>query len=215
MPVMLHQHIEPEGAEMGLWRIEEPEDWFTGRLDLRPEEKQQLARIKGQRRRVEWLAARQLVHHMSGREKRGAFLKDEYGKPHLEGSAYHISISHSHELAAAIAAPMPAGIDIQYLVPRIVRLAPRFLSPEEMASLRPQEHIEQLHVYWGAKEALYKAYGRRALDFRAHIHIMPFVYDPAGGSCSGRVAAEGDDIGFKLKYLRLENYILVYGTQLI
>ena len=213
MPIQLHQHIAPE-AELGVWRIEEPEAWFLERLDLGPAERRQLEQIKG-RRRVEWLAARQLVHQMSGRKKRGAFLKDEYGKPHLEGSAYHISISHSHELAAAIAAPVVAGVDIQYLVPRIERLALKFMRPEEMASLRPESRIEHLHIYWGAKEALYKAYGRRALDFRTHIHITPFLYDPKGGHCEGRVIKEGYEALFQLKYFRLQNYILVYGIQLI
>ena len=152
---------------------------------------------------------------MSGRKKRGLFLKDEYGKPHLEGSAHHISISHSHELAAAIAAPVAAGVDIQYLVPRIERLAHKFMRPEEIASLKPESRIEHIHIYWGGKEALYKAYGRRALDFRTHIHITPFSYDPKGGEGKGRIIKEGYEAWFQLKYFLLENYMLVYGIQLI
>lgn len=212
MPILLHQHIEPEG-ELGTWRIGEPEQWFLERLELAPSERLQLSQIKG-RRRLEWLAARQLVHQMSGRDQRGAFLKDEYGKPHLEGSAYHISISHSHELAAAIAAPMPVGVDIQYLVPRIERLAHKYMRPEELASLVPETRIEHLHAYWGAKEALYKAYGRRALDFRTHIQITPFRYDPQGGDCTGRIVREDYEGLFQLRYFRLEGYMLAYGLEL-
>lgn len=213
MPLILHQHIEPE-AELGTWRIEESETWFLARLDLAPAEQLQLAQIKG-RRRVEWLAARQLVHQMSGRAQRGAFLKDEYGKPRLEGSSHHISISHSHELAAAIAAPVAAGVDIQYLVPKIGRLAYKFLRDEELASLREERRIEQLHVYWGAKEALYKAYGRRALDFRAHIHIAPFAYRPQGGACEGRVLKDDFEARFRVNYFSIGDYIMVYAMQLI
>lgn len=213
MPIILHQHIEAD-TELGVWRIEEPEAWFLDRLDLRPEEQQQLQRIRG-RRRVEWLAVRQLVHQMSGREQRGAFLKDEYGKPHLESSSHHISISHSHELAAAIAAPVAAGVDIQFLVPRIGRLAHKFLRPEELASLRPHNRIEHLHVYWGAKEALYKAYGRRALDFRSHIHITPFSYDARGGHFKGRVVKENYEAWFELHYSLRGDYMLVYGIHLV
>lgn len=213
MPIILHKHIAPD-TELGIWRIQEPEAWFLKRLDLHPEEREQLGLIKG-RKRVEWLAVRQLVHHMSGREQRGAFLKDEHGKPHLEGSAYHISISHSHELAAAIAAPVAVGVDIQYLVPRIERLADRFLRPEELASLQAAYRIEHLHVYWGAKEALYKAYGRRALDFRTHIHITPFAYRPQGGRFEGRAIKEGYEARFQLAYTLFDNYMLVYGIQLV
>lgn len=211
MPIILHQHIEPEG-ELGAWHIEEPERWFLDRLGLAPAERRQLEQIKG-RRRLEWLAVRQLVHEMSGREQRGAFLKDEYGKPHLEGSAYHISISHSHELAAAIAAPFPVGIDIQFLVSGIGRLAHRYMRAEELASLAPSSRIEHLHVYWGAKEALYKAYGRRSLDFRAHIHISPFIYEPEGGNCLGRVVKEDHDSFFRIRYFKMKAYMLVYAVE--
>ncbi|MCB0588264.1 MAG: 4'-phosphopantetheinyl transferase superfamily protein [Phaeodactylibacter sp.] len=213
MPLKLHRHIEPD-VELGIWQIEEPEEWFLERLGLAAAEQQQLARIKG-RRRVEWLAVRQLVHQMSGRKIRGAFVKDEYGKPHLEGSSHHISISHSHELAAAIAAPVAAGIDVQFLVPRIERLAHKFLGPEELASLQDGSRIEHLHVYWGAKEALYKAYGRRSLDFRAHIHLDPFSYRPEGGQAEGRILKEGYEARFRVQYFRVGDYMLVYAMLLV
>ncbi len=210
MPVILHEHIQPQG-EIGLWRIEEPEDWFLARLSLSPSESEQLAQIRG-RRRVEWLAVRQLVHDMSGRATRGAFLKDEYGKPHLEGSAYQISISHSGGLAAAIAAPCPVGIDIQNLVPRISHLAHKFMRPLELESLQPDWRLEQIHVYWGAKEALYKAYGRRALDFSSNIHIHPFSFDPLGGQCTGLIVKEAYKAHFKLHYSMIGEYVLVYAV---
>lgn len=210
MPVILHEHIQPRG-EIGLWRIEEPEDWFLARLSLSPAESEQLAQIRG-RRRVEWLAVRQLVHDMSGRATRGAFLKDEYGKPHLEGSAYQISISHSGRLAAAIAAPCPVGIDIQNLVPRISHLAHKFMRPVELESLQPAWRLEQIHVYWGAKEALYKAYGRRALDFGSNIHIHPFAFDPLGGQCAGLIVKEDYKAHFKLHYSMIGEYVLVYAV---
>ena len=211
MPVILHEHIQPQG-EIGIWRIDEPEDWFLGRLDLSTAETEQLGQIKG-RRRVEWLAVRQLVHDMSGREQRGAFLKDEHGKPHLEGSAYYISISHSRNMAAAIAAPGLVGIDIQNLVPRITHLAHKYMRPDELASLQEGARLEQMHVYWGAKEALYKAYGRRALDFCANIHIQPFVFDPLGGQCTGAIFKDGYEAYFRLHYSLIEDYVLVYAVE--
>ncbi len=211
MPLFLQEQLKPEG-ELGLWRIEEPEAWFLRRLDLAPEESEQFSRIKG-RRRVEWLAVRQLVHTMSGRESRGAFLKDEHGKPHLEGSPFEISISHSWNMAAAIAAPYSVGIDIQVLVPRIERLAHRYMRPEEIASLQGGNRIEQLHIYWGAKEALYKAYGRRALDFSTHIHVHPFIYRPEGGLFTGEVQKEEFHRFYELHYQMEGNYMLVYGLE--
>lgn len=210
--LLLHEYIEPEG-ELGLWRIEEPEEWFLERLSLAPAEQQQLGAIRGGRRRQEWLAVRQLVHHMSGRDQRGAFVKDEFGKPHLEGASWQISISHSHDLAAAIAAPQPVGIDIQFLVPKIERIAHRFMSKEEYESLQPDCRLEQLHIYWGAKESLYKAYGRRQLDFCTHILVEPFTFSRRGGECYGEILRPDFHAAYTLHYQLIDNYVLVYACQ--
>ncbi|HKK79209.1 MAG TPA: 4'-phosphopantetheinyl transferase superfamily protein [Phaeodactylibacter sp.] len=214
MALLLHEHIQPEGA-LGLWRIEESEAWFLTQLDLAPSELQQLERLRG-RRRAEWLAARQLVHQMSGRAKRAVFWKDEYGKPHLRDSAYDISISHSHGLAAAIAAPKAVGIDIQKMVPKLERISSKYMRPAELESLSGTNNrlrLAQLHVYWGAKEALYKAYGRRALDFRKHIHISPFSYQEAGGTTTGYIEKETIRQQFHLQYEYREEHMLVYAVE--
>ena len=121
MPLQFHRYLQPEG-ELGLWKIEESEVYFLEQLNLTPIEEDYIVQLKG-RRRLEWLAGRLLLHRMSGRETRGACIKDEFGKPHLEGSAYEISISHSRELAAVVAAPRNVGVDIQKLVAKIERLA--------------------------------------------------------------------------------------------
>ena len=210
MPLLIHKEIESK-LELGLWKIIETEAWFRDRLSLHPEEADQLNQIKGEKRRLEWLASRQLVHHMSGRKERSPFLKDEFGKPHLDDSPYQISISHSHGTTAAIAGPLAVGIDIQLLVSKINRIAHRFLNSEEQASLSTKFSLHHLHVFWGAKEALYKAYGRRALDFCQHILVKPFQYNPHIGICQGEVIKDDYRAQFEIHYeLVLENYMLVF-----
>ncbi len=208
MALLTHKLIHPAG-EVGIWEITESEAFLLSKIGLFPEEQAQLDTIKG-RKRIEWLAARYLVHTMSGRQDRGVFLKDEFGKPHLEGSVFDISISHSHGMAAAIAAPFPVGIDIQKLIPKIGRIAPKFMTPKERASLSNLTEIEHMHVYWGAKEALYKAYGRRQLDFCQHILIEPFEFDLNSGICYGQVKKDDYHRCFTLRYERVGEYILVY-----
>ena len=197
---------------MGIWSIEEDIEYFLQALQLSVEEQEMVDTFKG-RRKLEWLAGRHLLHVMSGRDIRGKCFKDEFGKPFLEGSEYQISISHSHGLAAVIASPMNVGIDIQLKVDKIERIAYKFMRPEEMESLHSQYRIEHLHIYWGAKESLYKAYGRKQLDFRAHIHIAPFTFDPAGGHFTGEIKKGDHHSNFKLKYEILEDYLLVYGME--
>lgn len=210
MPIIHHQSLEAPG-ELGLWQIEESEDWFLERLQLFPKEQAQLAKIKGHRR-IEWLAARQLVHQMSGRQDRAAFVKDEFGKPHLEDAEWEISISHSRDISAAIAAPVAVGIDVQKVVPKISRIIPKFMNTAEQANLDAVHHILHAHVYWGAKEALYKAYGRRALDLCTHIRLHPFSFHIDQGTCYGTIQKEAYQQNFQIRYQLLpEDYMLVYA----
>lgn len=211
MPLYLHEHLET-GGELGLWNIEEEEEWFLHKLLLSPMELRQLSRMKG-RRRLEWLAVRQLVHTMSGREKRGAFIKDEFGKPHLEKSTYHISISHSETLAAAIAGPVSVGIDIQKIVPKITRIAHKFLRDEEREIIAEHNLIKHMHLYWGAKEALYKAYGRRELDFRQHIFIEPFPLESSAGVMQGSVKKGDFFAKYELSFRTIQDFVLVYASE--
>ena len=212
MAILLHRKIGMEG-EIGLWEIEEEERFFADKLQLAYSERQQIDRIKGHRR-LEWYASRYLLHHMSGREKRGICLKDDFGKPFLLDSLFDISISHSRELAAVIAAPCSVGIDVQRIVEKIDRIAHKYMREEEMVSLKPDTRIPHLHVYWGAKECLYKAYGRKNLDFKKHIFIRPFEYDVTIGTFSGYVLINEEMLHFELHYEVIEeNYILVYALE--
>lgn len=215
MPLLNHAAASPCG-EWGLWAIEEPEAWLRDQLFLYPAELRQLSGLRGPGRRREWLAARYLVHLMSGRTVRGAFYKDEYGKPHLERSDWQISISHTQGLAAAIAAPRLCGIDIQRLVPKITRLAPKFMNEEEAAVVLsdPRDHLIYLHLLWGAKEALYKAYGRRKLDFKTNLHIEAPDFSARGGMAGGTIRQSGKEARFGIHYQLWEaDVLLVYAIE--
>ncbi len=211
MPLLVQKKLKPEG-ELGLWQISEPESFFQERLDLKAEEVDQLKKFKG-RRHVEWLATRYLLHYLSGRKIRAALRKDDCGKPHMENASWHISISHSHDLAAVVAAPFPVGIDIQNFVGKIDRIAHKYMRTEETGSLEEASRLAHLHVYWGAKEALYKAYGRRSLDFKKHIFVEPFAYDLATGSCSGKIVKDDFEANYQLHYEKIGDYFLVYGME--
>lgn len=211
MAISTHLHIN-DFSELGIWDITEDEQWFTQQLSLFPHEQQQLDLIKG-KKRIEWLAARHLVHTMSGRPQRGAFIKDQFGKPFLDGSSHYISISHSHNKCAAIASQKICGIDIQFIVPKITRIAPKFMRPEEMNSLNNKDSLLQLHIYWGAKEALYKAYGRKQLDFKQHIIIEPFTQINPDQSIQGWVIKNEEKQSFSIQYQIIDDYILTFALR--
>ncbi len=211
MPLLFHQTYNT-GVEIGLWRIEEPELWFIEQMNLFPDEEALIATITGHRK-LEWLAGRWLLHYMSGRKVRGACLKDEHGKPFLENSKLEISLSHSRELVAVMAGPKAVGIDIQKIVPKITRLSHKFMSEIELASLKPATELTVMHIFWGAKECLYKAYGKRQLDFRANIKIDPFIFSEEGGDLKGEVVKDSFQQSYWLKYKIIDSYVLVYAME--
>ena len=169
MPLFLKLNTEQEGVA-GIWQTEEDDSYFLDRLQLYPEELEELKTLRS-RKKTEWLSSRYLLHLLSERHIRGACLKDAYGKPYLQDSDYHISISHSGKFTAVIASPHIVGIDIQIIVAKIERIANKFVTDTEFNSVHNQYHIESLHAIWGAKEAMYKAYGKKALDFKKHLKV--------------------------------------------
>ena len=199
----------PSKGQLGIWRIEEEEHFFKKEMPLTPMNEATLAR-KHPAKRLEWLAGRYLLHQM-GEGK--PCQVDKYGKPFLENSPYHVSISHSGELASAVINRKSVGVDIQKITPKIQRIARKFMRSEEFESLNEATELEHLHVYWGAKEALYKAYGKKQLDFREHIHIRPFAYHAQGGQSTGLVTKGDFRNTYEVHYQKIEDYILVYVVE--
>jgi len=209
MPLLFTRKII-EHTHIALWEIVEEEHFFTKKMTLTETEIERLNQIKGGRR-LEWLAGRWLLHEMSGTSERLICEADSYGKPHLIHSPLEMSLSHSNEVAAAILAPESVGIDIQKLVVKIERIAHKYMREVESESLN-EYRIEHLHIYWGAKEALYKAYGRRELDFRKHILIEPFDYQE-NGMTTGRIAKGDFEANYKIFFEKIGEYVLVYAIE--
>ncbi len=205
--------IKPVGSDtdLGFWYIKEEESFFLSQMDLTAAEETRLEQIKGNRR-LEWLAGRWLVHCLTKSEKRLLCEADKFGKPHLVNTSHEISLSHSSgQVVTAIMSKQPVGIDVQKLVPKIERIAHKYMRPEETNSLGAFK-MEHLHIYWGAKESLYKAYGRRQLDFIKHIHIEPFAYQ-AKGTCRGWVKKDKFQKEYQISFEQIEDYVLVYAIQ--
>lgn len=211
MPLFSDIQID-NNLRVALWRLEEPESFFLEKMELSAAEEEELRDLKGHRR-VEMLAARWLLHEMTGEERRKNCHKDQYGKPFLTDFPQEMSISHSMDWIAAIFSPKPVGIDIQIITEKIARIASKFMRPEEAACLSGDHFLEHLHVFWGAKEALYKAYGKKELDFRGHIFLHPFDYNLEEGKCSGYIHKEDYHESFDIFYRKIDDYLLVYAVE--
>lgn len=207
MPLATCEILFPD-SKFGLWKIEEDEAWFLSQLHLSDVEHVQLDQLKGHRR-LEFLASRTLVHRLTAYKTRIPLEKDSYGKPQLIQTPSSISISHSRAYAAAIFGKGSFGIDIQHIVEKIERIAHKFMRTEELESILPDNRLAHLHVYWCAKEALYKAYGKRQLDFCKNIIIHPFLFEKTGGICAGCIQKDHWKLDFQLHYQQWEDYMVV------
>ena len=125
------------------------------------------------RKRSEWLASRELLFRIAHLPERVECLYDDFGKPYLKGIDSQISVSHSELWCAAMISDRSCGVDIQIYSETVKRISNRFLSPHESIEVeKARNKIHALHLYWGAKECMYKAYGKRKLEFRTHIFIQ-------------------------------------------
>lgn len=158
MSRLLQQKIDAS-LSIEVWRFEESEAFFWSELPLGEADAAAIRSLRLERRRLERLACRMalldLLRSLSLTPDLKGLTYDEQGKPHLED--LHISFSHSGDYAAvAMSTECPVGIDIEVMGERVGRLYQRFLNEEELAECNSSD-LSQLHYYWGAKEAIYKA----------------------------------------------------------
>lgn len=208
MPQIL-ERIPIDGYRYLIWRIDETEDWFLKRMPLSTANQERLEPLMG-RRRKEWLSGRFTLFQLIDENQDIICEVDENGKPFLEGTKANVSISHSYNHVAAIMGVTPVGIDIQKISERIIRIKHKFVSEKEMAYLDDPLIVMQLHIIWGAKECLFKAYGRGEVDFRKHLHINPFK---AGfpGHTTGTLKKPDAEMHFDIFYDLVDDYVLVYA----
>jgi 4'-phosphopantetheinyl transferase len=161
------------------------------------------------RKRSEWLASRDLLFQIASLPVRPKCLYDDFGKPYLEGIPKHISVSHSELWCAAMISDQPCGVDIQVYSETVRRIADRFLTPDDLLSIGLAENpLQQLHLLWGAKECIYKAYGRRKLGFREHIFITSINHETGLGS--GEINFEGIHLYYDIYFKMLPEVAWVF-----
>ena len=160
-------------------------------------------------RRAETLAARRALLALRPDAAGERLRKDRYGKPHLPDGD-HLSLTHSHGHAAALVAPAPCGVDLQLRVARITRLRAKFERTDERAFVAAAaDEVAALHVLWGAKESLYKLWGRRGVDWHADLVVCPFAHSPTGGTFAAEVRKGGRVIAAAVRYWWVGEFCLV------
>ncbi len=165
-------------------------------------------------RAIETLCARRALLALAPDAAQTGFVKDQHGKPHLLADpSLHFSLSHSHQHAAALVSTRACGIDLQMRVDKITRLRSKFERADERAFISQQpDEIGALHVLWGAKESLYKLWGKRLIDWHQHLIVHPFEHAPGGGTFAGLVQKDGQQLRATLYFRWVGEFCLVCAS---
>ena len=177
-----YAHYTFEGGGIAIWHITETSDELYAQLATHKYDAQ-LQEKRNESRRSEWLAVRLLVKELLGEDCEVAYYST--GRPYLKGSDMHISISHTKGYAAiAYHHVLPIGMDIEYVSPRVERVASRFTTQEEAAYIDVHhEHDRQLYhlINWSAKETLYKLFDSPSLsEFKEVFCLSPYALEECG-----------------------------------
>ncbi len=206
--MLISDFVTADGTQIVIWRMSEPIEEIMQKFPQLNVYSHHLSTIISEQRKKEFLFSRYLLFRAMGKLPEVAYTDE--GKPYLVGEDSHISITHSKDyVAVALNCMHPIGIDLEMRGDRMARLQSRFLSVAELADLAQDEQYLGAHLYWSAKEAIYKLAGKDAVDFRNDIHIHPFDLHDANAVFSAKVIKT--NVNYSLMYLVTEHYVFVHA----
>ena len=171
MPIFF-QHQVSETTRLGIWKIEETEEFFLSNVPLQKE-------VTHPHKRLQHLAGRFLLQFLFPDFPYELIKIADTRKPYLTGEKYHFSISHCGDYAAAIVSSnQRVGMDIEIPSPKVEKIKEKFLNEEEVSKFEIRNskfetpNSELLTLFWSAKESVFKWYGNGKVDFRQHILLQ-------------------------------------------
>ncbi|MBL4605644.1 MAG: 4'-phosphopantetheinyl transferase superfamily protein [Flavobacteriaceae bacterium] len=191
-----------------IWKIDETIEEISNGIQLTNSSQQRVNNMKSEIHQKGFLSIRHLLKEFGYTDN--DLIYDEFGKPHLKDGNF-ISITHSFTFSAiVISRKTPVGIDIEMQRDKIVKIAHKFTPFEEYKTIANHDAlVSKLTIVWGAKESLYKIYGKKKLLFLHHIYIEDFAF--ADAQTSGVIKYEGHVSNHRIYFLEFEGYTCVYA----
>lgn len=196
MPLQKLESQSNEGA-WGLWLIRETEDELMQQVNAFESVP---VNITHEQKRLEFATGRVLAKTLLEKlsVKFEGIVKDEFGKPFFRNNNFQLSLSHSYPyVGALIHKSKSVGIDVEQIKSKLLKIGPRVLHPTELADAGNDE--TKHGIYWCAKEALIKIYGKKDLVFAENLLIKPFTLQNEG-IISGRIIVNNTETTIPLYY---------------
>jgi len=214
MPLLANKIISP-GTSLGMWEITENSDSLKWELQWGKDDIKAYQSLNDPKRSMQWLSSRVLLRKMMNTSEFINLQIDEFGKPYLKDSKLKLSISHSENLVGVLISEHECGLDIEHMKPeRIEKLCTKYMTENELDNCNMKEfRMEKLYLYWSAKEALYKLYGKRKIDFKQNLKIYPFEWHP-GGVIRARIEKSNYLNELVVSYDVINDYIVAYAVDM-
>lgn len=204
-------NIPNEYGSIAVWKLTENWEELLPQINLTEADQTRFEIIRSVKRRTEFLSTRILLKKTLGEHVSIDYTSN--GKPVLQNSSNHISISHSADFACIFISEQRIGIDIEQGNRNIDRIADRFLHPDE------KKHITQLTdsqlgkiVYWSAKEAVFKCSDAHGIRFNEQINIRNFSPEDQTEFLA-KLMLPGHTTNYRLKTHLFENNVLVFCVE--
>lgn len=199
--------INPE-TKVLIWNITESLDELLSGISLTPSSTERLQGMKSDLHQKGFVSVRRLLKEVGYTDD--DLLYDGFGKPHLKDGK-HISITHSFTFSAIIISDdTPVGIDIEKRRDKILKIAHKFTPIEAYKSIANHDAlVSKLTIVWGAKESLYKIYGKKKLVFLNHIYIDDFSFE--NNITKGKILFEGVTDEYDVHFLEFDEFTCVYA----
>ncbi|CAM1369762.1 4-phosphopantetheinyl transferase [Tenacibaculum soleae] len=197
-----------ETTKVLIWKIEESFEYLADGITLTQRSSDRLNNMKSDLHRRGFLSVRHLLNKVGYTD--ADLVYDEFGKPHLKDGKF-ISITHSFTFSGIIISDdKPVGIDIEKQRDKILKIAHKFTPIEAYKSIANHDAlVSKLTIVWGAKESLYKIYGKKKLLFLNHIYIEDFSFET--NETTGKILYEGVTDEYQINFLETEGFTCVYA----
>lgn len=191
-----------------IWKIEESFKELSFGIKLTDSNQERLDTMKSELHQRGFLSIRHLLKKVGLND--ADLVYDEFGKPHLKNGRY-ISITHSFTFTGIIISDeVPVGIDIEKQRDKILKIAHKFTPFQEYKTIANVDAlISKLTIVWGAKESLYKIYGKKKLRFLEHIYIEDFKFEEE--KTTGEIRYKDETESYFIQFLEFEGFTCVYA----